>query len=145
MFAATEFCAPPVFFCIPMNVGMDKSQQPLPNAGDDHDPDSCDGSCGIKHDSIVPPTADCLRDVWSQLPSETTAGVIAMVTALRLGEQRAAATMIDELMEDGEYGAHAMFLQSCLILAAICSDYGVPTEHFREYAQAALLRSKGRS
>jgi hypothetical protein len=96
----------------------DDSQPAAPDSQPPEDPDDRAGD-GQMHDSLVPDTAECLAQLWSQPPDDMLAGVIALTTALRIGEQRAAAQIIDELMQDpDDYSAHCMLIKACLVPSA---------------------------
>ena len=92
-----------------------------PNAVPDNQPD---------HDPDLGPWDDQL------------ATLTAVVTALRLDDKVTVAAIVDELMQDPEdFAPHEIAIKACLILASICDDFEVRTEHFAEYAAAALQRT----
>jgi hypothetical protein len=117
-----------------------------PDSG--HDPDTCDGSCGLQHDWTPDmntlDTEAVLSEMLAEPLSDELGTILALVHAFRSGDLKAALRLSMQLLRDREDGeAVWMLAQACQLLAQVCKEQEISPDQFRTWAVVASERPTG--
>ncbi len=127
---------------------MPEDNQPTPDNGDDHDASTCDGSCGIQHDSWQSlPAPERREHVLSEIAAGRWLGllrtpvdsdlldVIACIRAIQDENNDALAVII----RNGNAGG--MLITTLKMLAEGAADQGLDIDFLGVWGSFALARS----